>query len=340
MKYYNIKKYGFILVSSLCVTFFANSSTPTQSYADIVTHAQLFEVANTLSEAQIKHILMPDNVQKIVASSPKNILAELQSAALLKQLDCIDKVVPIKSTSQSKCIALAPLTLMHTSISKKIISPLNLLLRNNVIQGYNVKRNNSDTQNNTAKSPTLIKPKQNDTTILYGHSSLIHAKQLIVLLKLHHVNFTWQLLEKTSAFNIRAGWNDISVLEMTEKIRYAQEYDLLLTFDNHQDKLHFMPIVNRYAKRNSQSNHGLIIDAWWQPFYRSFVNENNYKQVTRINVVSGEYTASTLVLNHHKDEVFAKIKKRLSDHSTVFTLSIEHIWVNPAFYRYLTGEYQ
>lgn len=335
-----MNKYYFILCSVLWGTFNAHaashktstedsSNSFIQSYAEMVNQAQLSEVASTLTEAQIQQVLLSDTVKQIVAAFPENPMIELQSATLLKQLDCIDVAEPLKSTSLSACIDLPPSTLLHSDIAKEITSPLNSLLRNNLIQGYNIKRNNIQAQNNT---------------LLYGHSSLIHAKQLVALLKLHKVNFTWQLIEKTSAFNIRDGWNDTTEVEKAEKIRYAQEYDLLLTFEDHQNKLKFMPLVSQYAKRSEQSSEQdkqtLIIDAWWQPFYRSFIDEENYKQVTRINMISATHTASTLTLNDGKEEVLTQIKSLLDEHSTRFTISTEYIWVNPAFYRYLNGKYQ
>ena len=339
-----MNKYCFILCSILWGSFNSHaaihktstedsSNSFIQSYAEMVKQAQLSEVANTLTETQIQQVLLPDTVKRIALAFPKNTILELQSATLLKQLGCIDNSAIVKPTSLSSCIVLPPLTLLHSDISKEITSPLNLLLRNNVIQGYNVKPNNVQAD---------------DNTLLYGHSSLIHAKQLVALLKIHNVNFTWQLLEKTSAFNIRDGWNDISDVEKSENIRYAQEYDLLLTFEDHQNKLKFMPLVSQYAKRNEQSSEQsseqdkqtLIIDAWWQPFYRSFIDEENYKQVTRINMISETHTASTLTLNDGKEEVLTQIKSLLDEHSTRFTISTEYIWVNPAFYRYLNGKYQ
>ena len=336
MKYNHMNKYCFILCSILWGSFNSHaaihktstedsSNSFIQSYAEMVKQAQLSEVANTLTETQIQQVLLSDTVKKIALAFPKNTILELQSATLLKQLGCIDNSAIVKPTSLSSCIALPPLTLLHSDISKEITSPLNLLLRNNVIQGYNVKPNNV---------------KADDNTLLYGHSSLIHAKQLVALLKIHNVNFTWQLLEKTSAFNIRDGWNDTTEVEKAEKIRYAQEYDLLLTFEDHQNKLKFMPLVSEYAKRDALSDQDLIIDAWWQPFYRSFIDEANYKQVTRINMISDEYTASTLALNADKDKVLSQIEYLLSQHSSALTIKTENIWVNPAFYRYLNGKYQ
>ena len=267
----------------------ANTSINNEkTYTQIVEQANLSEVARTLTLNQIKKILSVNKDQTLVSELTENTMQELQSAALLKQLKCIElkpaTLIPTtltetftKKSSERNCEALSPLTLEHFVVPKTITTPLNELVRNNIIQGYNVKKiklTQSDTPVNTDQ----------ESTLLYGHSSLTHAKQLIALLKLNGLEFTSQLIPKISAFAIRAGWNDINAAEMLEKIRYAQEYDLLFTFENHKEKLNFIPLVNQYAKRDSKNEQGLIIDAWWQPFYRSFVQEENFKQVTRINL--------------------------------------------------------
>lgn len=350
MEFYKMSKHHVMLYGVLSISLFAqacslipsnethSSKTTIKSYAGIVTQAQLTEVANTVTKAQIKQVLLSENSQNFTDERPNKATTELQSAVLLKELNCIDSIIPVQPILLHQCEALTPLTLHHPSVPKEITSPLNLLLRNKVIQGYNVK------QKNTFTSRILQSPKILDNNLLYGHSSLTHAKQLIALLKVQNVNFTWQLTNKTSAFNIRPGWEDMSDVEKVEMIRYAQEYDLLLTFENHENKLRFMPIINQYAKlkgkTNEKNNQQLIIDAWWQPFYRSFIDEKNYKQVTRINLVTEEYIASTLALNNDHTEVLIQIKKLLNQHKTAFTISTEHIWVNPSFYRYLTGKYK
>ncbi|XPF94340.1 hypothetical protein ACM9HF_20385 [Colwellia sp. RE-S-Sl-9] len=302
-------------------------SQSNKSYVEVIAQAQLSEVAHTITPTQIKDILL-DSEQTLNINTLKTTIQERQSAALLKKLGCITKI-ELKPPQLIQCKALSPLANKHLVIPKEIINPLNLLLRNNIIQGYNIKQNKNHNNNSL----------QNNT-LLYGHSSLAHAKQLIILLTLNQVKFTWELIPKTSAFNIRSGWNDITDNELQEKIRYAQEYDLKLAFENHQEKLKFMPLINQYAKRDNNNQQGLIIHAWWQPFYRSLVQEQNYKKVTRINLVFSHFTASTLALNTQQSDVINHIQKQLVNTPSIVKINTESIWVNPSFYRYLTGKYQ
>lgn len=323
----------FFLLSISCLNYAdtlpkqALKSQSNKSYAEVIAQAQLSEVANTITSTQIKDILLGSE-QTLNINALKTTIQERQSAALLKKLGCITKI-ELKPPQLTQCEALSPLTNKHLVIPKEITNPLNLLLRNNIIQGYNIKQNK--THNNNSLQNNIL---------LYGHSSLAHAKQLIILLTLNQVKFTWELIPKTSAFNIRSGWNDITDNELQEKIRYAQEYDLKLAFENHQEKLNFMPLINQYAKRDSNNQQGLIIHAWWQPFYRSFVHEKNYKKVTRINLIFSHFTASTLVLNTQQSDVTKHIQKLLVNTPSILKINTESIWVNPSFYRYLTGKYQ
>jgi hypothetical protein len=52
------------------------------------------------------------------------------------------------------------------------------------------------------------------------------------------------------------------------------------------------------------------------------------------------YTGSTLVLNENYDQVMLKISSYLATHTQKLELKTEDVWVNPAFHRYLQGNFK
>jgi hypothetical protein len=321
MKYFVF--FSFLFISVL-------PSHAEQTFTEIIKEADLTEVAKTISQKKI-HSVLP------LAMIKTWRIDDLQSIVLLAALDCIridssslksirSNIAPEKIT---QCDFLQPLTLTYNKAPKVMTSLLNNLLLAGIIQGYNIKHTNGVSH---------FEPSLN--VILYGHQTLVHAKQLVALLTLNNVAFSWELIPKTSAFKIREGWQDAKMSELFANIRYSQEFDLKFIFTNHHEKLKFMPLINQFAKRDSKKQQGLIIDAWWQPFYRSFNEEKTYQKVKRISLKQGNFFASTLALNEQHHDVEKKIKRHLKNLVTPFELDSENIWVNPAFYRYLYGDYQ
>lgn len=317
------------MLKRVCVVFifcfFAWPSHAVQTYVDIIKTANLTEVANTIEQAQIDGVI-PLHLRKNWS------IEHSQSVVLLKALDClnIDDVLSVLANKlTSNCTWLEPLKIKHFDISEVIKSSLNGLLTEGIVEGYNIKH-----------TALVSHFDASSDVLLYGHQSLIHAKQLLTLLIVHNVKFSWAILPKTSAFKIRAGWQDMAASEISERIRYAQEFDLKITFINHHEKMKFMPLINQFAKRDSQHQQGLIVEAWWQPFYRSFITERDYQHVKRISLEKGDFFASTLVLNENYAAVKKQIKMHLNSSSQAFVINSENVWVNPAFYRYLHGKHQ
>lgn len=170
--------------------------------------------------------------------------------------------------------------------------------------------------------------------IRYGHSDAKHAVQLIGMLIAHGIEGQSWLIPKTSVFQIRQQWQDE---KSTSTIRHAQEYDILFVFSTANDKSLFQPLIQRYAKKNKQrSETAVLSQSWWQPFYRSETEYTGYHLVTRIRMSFDHADAVSLVLNEQAEKVYSTLKQRLPS----VQISLETLWVNPAFYRYLQGDFQ
>jgi|GEM_PF-5810600 len=317
----------FVLLAFIPYTLYASgveeNSKPnnTYTYAQLVDTFGLTEVAATITQAKAVKVL------PITQSWPTN---NAKAAALLTEIGCIkpSSITQLyRVESDIACELLNDIELTYVERPQALSTFLNALLKEGIVEGYNIKRATA----NTSNTPTVL---------WYGHQSLAHAKQLINLLALNDVKFSWQMHPKTSAFKVRAGWQDASGNEIEEHIRYADEYDIKLSFTDANEKHKFKPLIDTFAKRNTENQKGLIVDAWWQPFYRSTVSEAAYRSVIRISFVSGKFIASTLVLNSNLSNVLEKVKARMEKSTAKVTLLTENLWVNPSFYRYLHGEFK
>lgn len=301
------------------------SAQAKQSYTQLITNVNLTEVANTID-------LKSDKTSWPKLNNTELSQKEKQSSLLLMKLGCISakdiNQLP-QTTSVTDCNALKPLSIDYPVVPKHLTSTLNQLLKDRVVEGYNIKSKALVTSNESGKNITL-----------YGHSSLAHAKQLITLLTINDIDFTWQLIAKSSAFNIRENWQDTQPDEQISTIRIAKEYDVRFNFADQAEQQRFMPLINQFAKKDSDNETGLIVDAWWQPFYRTFLPQEAFIAVKRISLQADGFIASTLVLKPNLNKVLKKINSTLLQTKVNVLVSSEDVWVNPAFYRYLNGDYQ
>jgi len=291
-------------------------------FTDAIKQAKLIEVTKSIKVSS-------SDITSIV-NDPALSLFQKQSILVLSKLGCLT-TSDVNGIEQlqilTNCELLQPLSIKHPDVPLILSDTLNQLLKDDVIQGYNIKAAEQITTINSGKN-----------VLLYGHSSMAHAKQLITLLTVKGVDFNWKLIAKSSAFNIREGWNDAQLNESNTTIRTAKEYDILLSFADKDNLAKFMPLINNYAKKDNDDETGLIINAWWQPFYRSFHPRLMYKEVKRISIRTDEFVASTIILSSDLDKTLQKINHNILHSNT--SVETEKLWVNPAFFRYLSGEFQ
>lgn len=179
-----------------------------------------------------------------------------------------------------------------------------------------------------------------DRHLIYGHSSIDHAQQLLALLASEGLQARVGLSRKTSAFLYRDDWGTLSQslidLGNNRRLVEASEYDLHFEFSAASDKEKFVAAINRYAKKDSAEQRGLILGAWWQPFYRSKNPAEGFASATQIAVTNGNETAFLLALPAQAPALVKAIQQLNSS----WIVNPEPIWVNLAFHRYLQGGYK
>lgn len=210
--------------------------------------------------------------------------------------------------------------------------PANDLIREGVITGYNVKRTALDAH---------FDP---DRAIVYGHSDINHAIQLIGLLRSEDLEAKVLLEPKTSAFLYLAEWGEptpspefqVEPLDDGNYIAYAKEYDLALEFDDMDDMLRFDAVIKAYAKKNEQDQPGLLLGSWWQPLYSTRVPVEDYIAVKNNVAYGAEVYIQSFSLLENSEAIAAAFAESYPD-ANVTTWDL---WVNEAFHNYLMGEAQ
>jgi len=184
-------------------------------------------------------------------------------------------------------------------------------------------------------------------TLQYGHSSILHAHQLLVLLKSEDVRAKVALEPKISVYQYLIEWGEIGEPTPTYEVRevapdfylaYAVEYDLLFEFDSKEDMAQFDGIVREYAKKweGNEDAVGLIADAWWQPLYtalRDDMPSDEYYKIHDCIVRNGDYRLHTFVL----DETITETLEALQAIAPDAPIETVERFCNEAFHNYLTG---
>ena len=207
-----------------------------------------------------------------------------------------------------------------------LLEKLNVALANGLMTGYNLKNINSYANFDKALS------------VSYGHNDITHAIQLIALLKSEGVDAKVQLEPKTSAFLHNPNWGtpnyDHIILEDGKIVVTPTEYDLKFQFANNNDKIKFTKLVDLYAKKDYKDQEGLIYKSWWQPFIQTDKIEG-YQMLISHLVKNGDFEANVLTLPKNS-KAFVDFMKKGSD----LKVTTQEVWVNPAFYRFMEGDYK
>ncbi|NBD27172.1 hypothetical protein [Paenibacillus glycinis] len=203
-------------------------------------------------------------------------------------------------------------------------------LEKGLVTGYNLK--DSHFEPNFVESLSLV----------YGHSDLHHALQLIGLLRSEGLDAKVQFEPKTSAFVYLKEWGEPGVSEQYEVkqiangnyIEYAKEFDIAFEFATAADKARFNAVVNAYAKKNEENQQGLIAGSWWQPLYYSLTPLPEYKEITNNKIAIGRYYAQSFSLKEQSQAVidgFKQVDPSVKVESYDF-------WTDVPFFNYLNGE--
>lgn len=207
-----------------------------------------------------------------------------------------------------------------------LLEKLNVALANGLMTGYNLKN-----INNYANFDKNL-------SVSYGHNDITHAIQLIALLKGEGVDAKVQLEPKTSAFLHNPNWGAPNythiILEDGKIVVTPTEYDLKFQFSNNNDKIKFTKLIDLYAKKDSKDQEGLIYKSWWQPFIQTDKIEG-YQMLISHLVKNGDFEANVLTLPKNS-KAFIDFMKKGSN----LKVTTQEIWVNPAFYRFMKGDYK
>lgn len=211
---------------------------------------------------------------------------------------------------------------------KETLNQLNSFIDNGYTTGYNVINLNDDSHFN----PELM--------IRYGHNNIQHAVQLIYLMKSEGFDPKMQFTPKSSAFLYLPEWGEpnysVTTLASGKMVSVVKEYNLDFEFQTPQNKQNFMTLINQYAKKDSADEAGLLFESWWQPFYRSYTEMEGYKVLTENRVMMGDYQADLMSLPENAKQQQQQVQSAVKD----IQVQATKVWVNPAFYRYMHGEFK
>ena len=211
---------------------------------------------------------------------------------------------------------------------KKTLSLLNSFIDSGYTTGYNVINSQDDSHFNA------------DLMLRYGHNNIQHAVQLLYLMKRENFDPKVQLTPKSSAFLYLPEWGEpqyaVTTLASGKMVSVVKEYNLDFEFQTLERKKDFMDLINKYAKKDSADQKGLIFESWWQPFYRSYTEMENYQILTENRVIIGDYQADLLSLPENAKKQEAQVREMANDFDVIAT----KVWVNPSFYRYMQGDFK
>ena len=175
-------------------------------------------------------------------------------------------------------------------------------------------------------------------TLIYSHSELLHIRQLVTLLAREGVDAWVYVTPKISAFLYRDDWGSAgaNVVTLANGIRVVQgrEMAVLFRFDSPDDRQRFQAVVNKFAKRDSKEETGLIAGAWWQPFYYTDRSMPGFEPISLVVMTANSHEATLTVVEEKTQSVVDALAE------SPWTTRRDQVWVNPAFYRFLNGDYK
>ena len=332
-----------ILIGSILLSF---SLFGQDIYQESVNKLEMTELSNTYSKEKIERSL------KGYKKLKKEKLEELASKAVLVDLQAItvddlnyskninlkleNYISNFKDISENSLGNISDKNIIER-INRKystfkvieknsLIDSLNIALAKKLTTGYNIKIKSTYANFN----PEL--------SLSYGHNGIKHANQLIALMKSEGLDAKVQIEPKTSAYLHMPDWGGPAtpniVMEDGQIVITPLEYDLQFEFKDKADKMKFIQLIDKYAKKDEVNEENLIYDAWWQPFLQTEKIDGFEKLI--VNIASeGEYEAYVLTLPEKSDALIKELAKNKN-----LKLKTKEVYVNPSFYRFMLGEYK
>lgn len=332
-----------ILIGSILLSF---SLFGQDIYQESVNKLEMTELSNTYSKEKIERSL------KGYKKLKKEKLEELASKAVLVDLQAItvddlnyskninlkleNYISNFKDISENSLGNISDKNIIER-INRKystfkvieknsLIDSLNIALAKKLTTGYNIKIKSTYANFN----PEL--------SLSYGHNGIKHANQLIALMKSEGLDAKVQIEPKTSAYLHMPDWGEPAtpniVMEDGQIVITPLEYDLQFEFKDKADKMKFIQLIDKYAKKDEVDEENLIYDAWWQPFLQTEKIDGFEKLI--VNIASErEYEAYVLTLPEKSDALIKELAKNKN-----LKLKTKEVYVNPSFYRFMLGEYK
>jgi hypothetical protein len=311
-------------------------------YADAVKALALEELAATVSDRQLRSVL-----GRAGRKLPK---ADQQAAAVLVQLGAItradlrysprDKLARFTRVLGSEHPGLIG-RLHHAALDPALTAPLDhtpllandaflaalgQLLEDGVLTGYDLRLKD------------VYRDLPQGLSFVYSHASQRHLRQLVALLAQEQVNGWLYVTPKVSAFLFRDEWGEPGdqVVALASGLRVVQgrEMAIAFQFDTPEDRDRFHELVQRFAKKDTEDEPGLIADAWWQPFYYSDAPVPAFEEIALILVAQGDLEATLTVLKARQAQVLEALRAK------GWQPRVDTVWVNPSFFRFLHGGFR
>ena len=327
-----------ILIGSILLSF---SLFGQDIYQESVNKLEMTELSNTYSKEKIERSLKGYKKlkkEKLEELASKAVLVDLQAITVddlnyskninLKLENYISNFNSLGNISDKNIIERINRKYSTFKVIEKnsLIDSLNIALAKKLTTGYNIKIKSTYANFN----PEL--------SLSYGHNGIKHANQLIALMKSEGLDAKVQIEPKTSAYLHMPDWGEPAtpniVMEDGQIVITPLEYDLQFEFKDKADKMKFIQLIDKYAKKDEVDEENLIYDAWWQPFLQTEKIDGFEKLI--VNIASeGEYEAYVLTLPEKSDALIKELAKNKN-----LKLKTKEVYVNPSSYRFMLGEYK
>ena len=175
-------------------------------------------------------------------------------------------------------------------------------------------------------------------TIRYGHASLSHLRQMISLLKREGYDARIAVESRTSSYvHLIDEWGppaeDVNQTPISDSktVVHADEYDLLIEFENTAQMQQFSALISEYAQKEEEGQSGLIKNSWFVPLFTSMKKLDNFVKVDEVRVEHNGYAMISYALSDYSED----IKRHLEEINPNYKIEINPVWINESFLSYL-----
>jgi len=219
-----------------------------------------------------------------------------------------------------------PLDWSELLSAQHVLEVLGEALSDGVITGYDLRK--QGVYDDLPKAHSFI----------YSHQDSDHLRQLVALLQRENIQAWVFRTPKVSAFLYREDWGgdgeNLVTLPSGVKVVQGREMAVAFQFATPDDRRRFHAVIEAYAKRDSEDESGLIKSSWWQPFYYTDEALDGFEPISLLVLSDGMFEATLTVVEGRSKLVREALQGSLA------RIREDRVWVNPAFFRFLNGDYK